>query len=411
VLLPVAVLHTGAVPSRPPEGDPVPDDGSLPADVVERFGDTHFGAYVHIPFCSVRCGYCDFNTYTAAELGHGASRSEYADTLIEEVRLAGRVLGADAPALETVFFGGGTPTLLPAADLVRMLSALDAEFGLDPQVEVTVEANPDSVDPAMLRELRAAGVTRMSFGWQATAPHVLAVLDRTHDIERGRLVVQQAFEAGFEHVSIDLIYGTPGERDEDLAAAVQSAVGAGVDHVSAYSLIIEEGTALAHRVARGDVPAPDDDTLADRYIVVDDLLTAAGYEWYEVSNWARPGGQCRHNLGYWRGFDWWGFGPGAHSHVGGVRWWNVRHPSTYADRLRSGTSPGLAHEVLSADQIHLERVLLGMRLRDGLTTDALDGIAVADLVDEGLVSFGSGGRIVLTRTGRLLADQVVRRLT
>jgi oxygen-independent coproporphyrinogen-3 oxidase len=251
----------------------------------------------------------------------------------------------------------------------------------------------------------------MSFGWQATAPHVLAVLDRTHDIERGRLVVQQAFEAGFEHVSIDLIYGTPGERDEDLAAAVQSAVGAGVDHVSAYSLIIEEGTALAHRVARGDVPAPDDDTLADRYIVVDDLLTAAGYEWYEVSNWARPGGQCRHNLGYWRGFDWWGFGPGAHSHVGGVRWWNVRHPSTYADRLRSGTSPGLAHEVLSADQIHLERVLLGMRLRDGLTTDALDGIAVADLVDEGLVSFGSGGRIVLTRTGRLLADQVVRRLT
>lgn len=389
----------------------MPEDGSLPAGVIGRLGDTHFGAYVHIPFCSVRCGYCDFNTYTAAELGPGAARAEYAGTLAREIEVAHRVLGPGAPPLETVFFGGGTPTLLPAADLLGIVAGLERTFGFDPAVEITVEANPDSVDGSTLRQLRDGGVTRMSFGWQATAPHVLSVLDRTHDVERGHGVVREAYEAGFEHVSVDLIYGTPGETDADLTDAVQAAVGAGVDHVSAYALIVEEGTRLAHRVGRGEIPAPDDDVLADRYLLVDDLLVSAGFEWYEVSNWARPGGQCRHNLGYWRGFDWWGFGPGAHSHVGGVRWWNVRHPTTYADRLRAGRSPALGHEVLDADSIHLERLLLGMRLRDGMHTDALDGVTVADLVDEGLVDMAAGGRIVLTRTGRLLADQVVRRLS
>lgn len=399
------------VPSSPPPGEPAPADGALPARALSALAGGHLGAYVHVPFCATRCGYCDFNTYTAQELGPGAARADYAESVLVEIALAGRVLDGRAPALETVFFGGGTPTLLPAADLLEMLRGLKNEFGLHRDVEVTVEANPDSVDRAYLSSLREGGVTRMSFGWQATSAHVLAVLDRTHDVRRAREVVAQARDVGFEHISIDLIYGTPGEGDADLADAVRAAIECGVDHVSAYALIVEEGTRLASQVRRGEVPAPEDDVLAERYVLVDDLLTAAGFDWYEVSNWARPGGQSRHNLGYWRGFDWWGFGPGAHSHVGGVRWWNERHPATYAARLAAGTSPAQAREVLTAADRRLEDVLLGIRLRDGLSTRELDAVAVADLCEEGLVQPVADGRIALTRRGRLLADTVVRRLT
>ena len=300
-----------------------------------------FGVYVHVPFCSVRCGYCDFNTYTADELGEGATRASYADTAIAEIELAARTLAArgDLPPVETVFFGGGTPTQLPSPDLVRMLGALDAAFGLVPGAEVTTEANPDSVTPASLAELREGGFNRISFGVQSAVPHVLATLDRTHDPARVPDAVRWAREAGFEQVSVDLIYGTPGESIDDWAASLDHALGLEPDHVSAYALIVEQGTALARRIARGEVAVPDDDAMADKYLMADDVLTSAGLGWYELSNWARDdAARCRHNLLYWHSADWWGIGPGAHSHVDGVRWWNVKHPAAYAQRLAAGES-------------------------------------------------------------------------
>ncbi len=403
------------MPSALPEGDLAPTDGALPAEALAEFGTRPFGVYVHVPFCRVRCGYCDFNTYTAEELGGGVSRSSYADQAVAEVRLARVVLGgADAP-VETVFLGGGTPTLLAPEDLGRMLAAIDDEFGLAPGAEVTTEANPDSVDADSLARLREAGFTRVSFGMQSAVPHVLAVLDRTHDPERVPRVVEAARAAGFDQISLDLIYGTPGESAADWSTTLDAALACAPDHVSAYSLIVEDGTALARRVRRGELPMPDDDDLADKYVQADERLTAAGLGWYEVSNWARDdAARCRHNLAYWRGTDWWGIGPGAHSHVGGVRWWNVKHPTAYAARLADGLSPAHAREVLDEETRAVERVLLEVRLREGLSMDVLrtrDGVTgvLEGLVADGLVE-DRPDRVVLTRRGRLLADGVVRSL-
>ena len=367
------------------------------------------GFYVHVPFCATRCGYCDFNTYTAEELGAGASRSTYADTVISEIRWARSQVPDDRP-VSTVFVGGGTPTLLGAGDLVRILGAIDAEFGLEPGAEVTTEANPDSVSPAMLAELRDGGFTRVSFGVQSLAPHVLEVLERTHTPGRALEAIAEARSAGFAHVSADLIYATPGETDDDLAASVTAVLDAGVDHLSAYSLIVEDGTRLAARVRRGELPAPDDDVAADRYRIIDALASAAGLEWYEVSNWARPGSECRHNLGYWNDADWWGAGPGAHGHLDGRRWWNLKHPAAYARALAEGQSPVAGEETVDEAGRVLEQVMLGMRIRAGIPRAGQPDDAVAALAAEGLIEV-SGDRIVLTSSGRLLADAVVRRLT
>ena len=403
------------MPSALPPGDPAPPDGSLPVAALSGVGERPFGVYVHVPFCRVRCGYCDFNTYTADELGTapGASRASYAEAAVAEIRLARRVLGDTDVPVSTVFLGGGTPTLLPPADLGAVLRAVDSELGLAPGAEVTTESNPDSVTREDLEQLREAGYTRVSFGMQSAVPRVLATLDRTHDPERVPHVVGWARAAGFEQVSLDLIYGTPGESVADWATSVDAALGAGPDHVSAYALIVEEGTALARQVRRGELPMPDDDDLADKYQLADDRLSAAGLGWYEVSNWARDeASRCRHNVLYWTGADWWGVGPGAHSHVGGVRWWNVKHPAAYADRLASGASPAHAREVLDEETRRVERVLLEIRLRTGLPVDVLDeagNAAVPGLVDRGLL-VTEGDRLVLTGSGRLLADAVVRDL-
>ena len=408
------------MPSTLPEGEPAPADGSLPPWALDGLGQRPFGFYVHVPFCTVRCGYCDFNTYTAADLGdasrssHGASRASYAQAAIDEVRLARKALGPVDVPVSTVFFGGGTPTLLPPGDLARVVAAVDEEFGLLPDAEVTTESNPDSVSAADLAALREGGINRVSFGMQSAVPHVLAVLDRTHDPERVPKVVQWARECGFDSVSLDLIYGTPGESVEDWEASLRAALDSTPDHVSAYSLIVEEGTALARRVRRGEIPAPDEDDLADKYLLADEVLGDAGLRWYEVSNWARsPADRCRHNLTYWTGGDWWGVGPGAHSHVNGVRWWNVKHPAAYADRLADGVSPAHARELLDAETRRVERVLLELRLYDGLPVDVLDPAGrgrLPGLVDRGLVSAPADHRVVLTRKGRLLADAVVRDL-
>jgi putative oxygen-independent coproporphyrinogen III oxidase len=401
-------------PSILPDGDPVPADGALPHG-VRPSPDVPFGVYLHIPFCRVRCGYCDFNTYTSDEL-RGERREDYPDAMSREIAMATRVLGGDRRPAQTVFFGGGTPTLLPAAALTRMLGDVRDAFGIAADAEVTVEANPDTVTEESLRVLAAAGVTRVSIGMQSAVPHVLAALDRTHDPANVATAVAAARAAGLA-VSLDLIYGAPGESLDDWRTSVRTALALEPDHLSAYALIIEDGTQLARRIRRGEVPAPDDDLQAEMYELVDDEAGAAGFEWYEVSNWARTETQrSRHNLAYWRGTDWWGFGPGAHSHVAGVRWWNVKHPAAYAQRLAQGVSPAAAREIPDAEARTLERVLLESRIREGLPIEVVPGArrtAVAGLIADRLIEGPDAlrGRVVLTRKGRLLADAVVRALT
>lgn len=406
------------MPSVLPLGDPAPSDGLLPDQAADGAERRAFGLYVHIPFCAVRCGYCDFNTYTATELGGGASQDAYADTAISEVRLAAKVLtdsGLPARPLSTVFFGGGTPTLLPAEDLARILGAAVKEWGLEEGAEVTTEANPDSVTQESLALLKNAGFTRVSFGMQSAVPHVLKVLDRTHTPSRVPQVVQWAREAGLA-VSLDLIYGTPGESLDDWRFSLETALSYEPDHISAYALIVEDGTKLAAQIRRGEVPGIDDDDHADKYELADQLIGEAGLSWYEVSNWSRtPQQACRHNLAYWRGDDWWGVGPGAHSHVGGVRWWNVKHPTAYAGRLAQGLSPAAGRETLDAETRDVERVMLEARLVSGLAIATLGESgrhAVAGLMAEGLVDAAAAikGTLVLTLRGRLLADAVVRRI-
>ncbi|MDH6705523.1 putative oxygen-independent coproporphyrinogen III oxidase [Kitasatospora sp. MAA19] len=407
------------MPSALPDGEPVPSDGSLPAHARTGLGQRPFGFYLHVPYCASRCGYCDFNTYTATELrssGAVASQETYADNVVAEIRLARRILGPVDLPVQTVFLGGGTPTLLPARDLVKMLAALREEFGLADGAEVTTEANPESVDPAYLAELREGGYNRVSFGMQSARPHVLQLLDRHHTPGRPEACVAEARAAGFDHVNLDLIYGTPGESDDDWRASLDAAIGAGPDHVSAYSLIVEDGTKLAARVKRGELPMIDDDVHADRYLIAEQALSAAGYSWYEVSNWATtPEGRCRHNELYWTGADWWGAGPGAHSHVGGVRWWNAKHPAAYAQALAEGRTPALGREVLAEEDRRVERILLELRLAEGipltLLTDTGRQAAARHLAD-GLLDpdTHAAGRATLTLQGRLLADAVVRDL-
>jgi putative oxygen-independent coproporphyrinogen III oxidase len=405
------------MPGALPLGDPAPTDGLLPASASVGAGERDFGVYLHVPFCRVRCGYCDFNTYTATEL-RGVKQSDYASQAVLEIEAGGGILtrsGLPARPAATVFFGGGTPTLLPAENLVRMLQAVRDTWGLAPGAEVTTEANPDSVDAAYLAELAATGFTRVSFGMQSAVPRILATLERTHDPARIPLVVQWARDAGLD-VSVDLIYGTPGETLEDWRASLDHAIAQHPDHISAYSLIVEDGTKLARQIRRGDVASVDEDHHADLYEVADDLLSTAGYGWYEVSNWATDAAhRSRHNLAYWTSQDWWGVGPGAHSHVGGVRWWNVKHPAAYADRVLAGVSPAAGRETLDDATRETERVLLRSRIREGIPVASLaprGRTEVAGLIADELVDARAAlnGSIELTLRGRLLADAVVRRL-
>jgi len=407
------------MPSTLPDGDPVPADGSLPAQAYARMADRSLSVYLHVPFCATRCGYCDFNTYTAGELGSAASPQSWLDAALAEIDLAAKVLGAGGQhrPVSTVFVGGGTPSLLGAGPLVRLLAAIRERFGLAEDAEITTEANPESTDPELLGQLRDAGYTRLSLGMQSTSSRVLQTLDRRHTAGRALQVVDWARAAGFEHVNLDLIYGTPGESDADFSESLRAAVASGVDHVSAYSLIVEPGTRLARQVRTGLLPMPDDDVLADRYLLADAALSAAGMNWYEVSNWAaNDAARCRHNLAYWTGGDWWGLGPGAHSHVGGVRWWNVKHPAAYAAALAGRSSPGHARELLGRQSRRMEQILLELRLADGIGTDLLTAAgraAAADFAADGLLdeAWLAKGRAVLTLSGRLLADGIALRLT
>lgn len=374
--------------------------------------------YVHVPFCAVRCGYCDFNTYTATELGGGGSQAEYPTNAMREMDLtlaADRAAGYDYDQISTVFFGGGTPTLLPADDLVAMLTHLRTLLPLAERAEVTTEANPDSVTMDSLQQLADGGITRVSFGMQSAVRSVLRTLDRTHDPERVPQAVAWAREAGLA-VSLDLIYGTPGETLADVETSVKAALACGVDHMSAYSLIIEGNTAMARQLRRGELEAPDPDDMADKYELVDDLAAADGLSWYEVSNWARTEEhRSRHNLAYWRGGDWWGIGPGAHRHRDGLRSWNVKHPSRYAAAMTDGSLPVADSERLSAQDRLLERIMLELRIADGLPVHEVPEETRSMLAvhrERGHLDAVAldAGRAVLTREGRLLADAVIRDL-
>lgn len=406
-----------------PIADPAPLDGLLPSQAATGVDSRSFHAYVHVPFCRVRCGYCDFNTYTATELD-GAPQSNYAETLIKEISFSVAALngsGVEIRKLKSVFFGGGTPTQLPAADLVKILSALKSSFGLEDGAEVTTEANPDNVDFEYLSELREGGFNRVSFGMQSAVPSVLKTLERTHKPENLPLVVTAAKQAGLA-TSVDLIYGAPGETLEEWQTSLAAAIALDPDHISAYSLIVEDGTKLARQIRSGQLSEPDEDLQADKYELAEEMLNAAGYAWYEVSNWAKVSdsedNRSAHNISYWQSQDWWGYGPGAHSHVGGVRWWNVKHPSAYSGKLSEGVSPAAGRETLS-DRTRLEeRILLEIRVESGLSVEQVKlvnpdaGKLIAGFIADELVDPAAAirGTLRLTLKGRLLADSLVRQI-
>ena len=367
--------------------------------------------YVHIPYCIKRCGYCDFNTYTPNELQDGATleivSNDYIDAVLKELD------ATPNDVVPTIFFGGGTPSLLPADDLGRVIAAIKARNGLTPDCEITLEANPDSVTTEKLSRYIEVGFNRISFGMQSAKPHVLAVLDRTHNPDNVKRAVDMARAAGFGSISVDLIYGTPGESLDDWRETVTTALSLDIDHISAYALIVEGGTKLAAQIKRGDLTMPDDDLMADMYLLVDQLCQVKGLAWYELSNWSKPGHECRHNIAYWENKNWWGLGPGAHSHVDGKRFWNVKHPTAYKQKLFAAETPIADSEVLTSEQMAVESIMLGIRMREGLDKAALSTAQI-----DRLAIFGENGfieitdnRVVLTPTGRLIADRIVREIT
>lgn len=380
--------------------------------------------YIHVPFCLRRCGYCDFNTYTATDLGAGASRGHYAQMVIREMALIRQWQcdhGIEEPAASTVFFGGGTPTVLAAADLVAMVDAIRGIWGLTPDAEITTEANPDTVDEAYIAELADGGFTRISFGMQSAVPHVLATLDRTHTPSNVAAGVDAATMAGLRS-SVDLIYGAPGESLEDWRTSVEAALDLGVHHISAYALTVEPTTKMGRRIAAGTLPKPDDDDEAAKYELADELFTQAGLDWYEISNWARHGYESRHNLGYWRNVDWAGLGPGAHSHYRchavssngyGLRSWDIAHPRLWGVAINEHRVPWADSERITAEENLEELIMLGLRMREGLDLERIDRVIAVDrltpMIEEGLVTVVDGRRVVPTRRGRLINDTVIER--
>ena len=398
-----------------------------------------FEVYVHVPFCMRRCGYCDFNTYTAPDLGEGTSRGNYARMAVREMELvrAWQVAnGIEEPASCSVFFGGGTPTILPAADLVTMLDAVRRIWGLEPGAEVTTEANPDTVDADYIKRLADGGFTRISFGMQSAVPSVLRTLDRRHTPANVEAGVRAADACGLRS-SVDLIYGAPGESLEDWRTSVRAAVDLGVNHISAYALTIAPRTRMGRMIAAGRLPKPSDDDEAAKYEIADEAFAAAGLTWYEISNWARPGFESRHNLGYWRNVDWAGIGPGAHSHYRfvvrgygeppvrallgntdsdraqdssntrdagvtaavnataaaqdtgmesatavenadaapvGMRAWDTAHPRAWGHQINAATVPWAGSEAITARQDAEETLMLGLRLHEGFDTARFAGI-------------------------------------
>jgi putative oxygen-independent coproporphyrinogen III oxidase len=373
--------------------------------------------YIHIPYCVKRCGYCDFNTYTPSELKIATGLSEvsnsYIDLLLLEIKQAKAQVGS--AFVPSIFFGGGTPSLMEPSDIGRVIDQIKKEFVLNSDAEVTMECNPDTVSKENLAAFRQVGVNRVSFGMQSAVPHVLATLDRTHNPENLLQVTTWAKEVGFSEISVDLIYGTPSETLADWQKSIHAALALPITHISAYALIIEEGTKLAAQIKRGEVAPVDDDLAAEKYLLADKAFTAAGFQWYELSNWAKPDSLSKHNLAYWLGENWWGAGPGAHSHLNGKRFWNVKHPNLYKEKIQSNLSPIADSEVLEEIQIASEKLMLSLRLPNGVEKESLNQDQISELSD--YVESGhldllnwNQGRATLTLEGRLIADQILRQI-
>ena len=365
-----------------------------------------FGLYIHVPFCATRCGYCDFNTYTPGELGSPRDLTgPYLDALERELDKAAEKINRPA---DTIFVGGGTPSLLGGAGLTRVLNAARNSFGISPGAEITTESNPESTSPEFFEQINEAGFTRVSLGMQSASSHVLQILERAHTPGRPFAAAKEAKAAGFDHVNLDMIYATPTETDDDVRRTLDLALDTGVDHISAYSLIVEDGTRMARKVAKGELPMPDQDTMARRYEIIAGRLDDAGFGWYEVSNWAKEGGECRHNMIYWRDKEWWGAGPGAHSHIGKQRFYNVKLPARYIKMLGEGELPIADSETLTAEENHMEKIMLGLRLSEGIDRSLLTPAAqpaVERFIERGLLV--DDGRLRVTSTGRLLADGII----
>jgi putative oxygen-independent coproporphyrinogen III oxidase len=404
-----------------PLGDKPPENGLFSASEIIGSESRSFHAYVHIPFCTVKCGYCDFNTYTSSELGT-LKQTDFAATLVGEIGLSASILqqsDVSSRKLKTVFFGGGTPSLLPAADLISILNSLETEFGFQENAEITFEANPDSVTKESLASLREAGFNRISIGMQSAVPDVLKTLERTHNPENVAIAVNIAKSLGYR-TSLDLIFGAPGESLSQWEKTIRQVIELDPGHLSAYSLIVEPGTKLARQINSGELTEPDEDLQADKYELADKLLAEAGYSWYEISNWSKTEDlKSNHNLAYWSGQDWWGYGPGAHSHLGSVRWWNHKHPLSYANLLEKNVSPAAGREQLDRETAALERILLESRTSAGMSIEQIkklqpgSELAISQLIADGLIegSQAIAGKLLLTLKGRLLADAVVRALS
>lgn len=390
-----------------PEGSPAPLDGNLTNlfDLVNK----PFSLYVHVPYCSKRCGYCDFNTYTPSELDREDQIESWLNSAVKEIELARRVLKEEL-TIDTIFFGGGTPSLLDSNTVDNFIQSVKSNFKLKPGLEITIEANPDSITEEKSQRWLNSGINRVSIGMQSSTKEVLKKLDRTHNPDNVSHSVDILKKSGFDNFSLDLIYGTPGESLNDWENSLKDAIALNPPHISAYSLVIEPGTKMGAQLNRGEISQVNDDEAADKYQLADEMLNKNNYSWYEISNWAKKDKECKHNLNYWLGNNWWGIGPGAHSHVNGVRWWNHKLPKVWRELLEKQNSPALAREVLSEDQIKSEQIMLLSRLRTGLGNQELDENRIENLISNQLATLDAN-KIVLTLKGRLLADEVFRQLS
>jgi oxygen-independent coproporphyrinogen-3 oxidase len=390
-----------------PEGSPAPLDGNLTNlfDLVNK----PFSLYVHVPYCSKRCGYCDFNTYTPSELDREDQIESWLNSAVKEIELARRVLKEEL-TIDTIFFGGGTPSLLDSNTVDNFIQSVKSNFKLKPGLEITIEANPDSITEEKSQRWLNSGINRVSIGMQSSTKEVLKKLDRTHNPDNVSHSVDILKKSGFDNFSLDLIYGTPGESLNDWENSLKDAIALNPPHISAYSLVIEPGTKMGAQLNRGEISQVNDDEAADKYQLADEMLNKNNYSWYEISNWAKKDKECKHNLNYWLGNNWWGIGPGAHSHVNGVRWWNHKLPKVWRELLEKQNSPALAREVLSEDQIRSEQIMLLSRLRTGLGNQELDENRIENLIANQLATLDAN-KIVLTLKGRLLADEVFRQLS
>ncbi len=373
--------------------------------------------YVHIPYCVKRCGYCDFNTYTPAELqisdGLSQISNSYIDLVIQEIEQARLTVGE--ATVPTIFFGGGTPSLMEASDIARVITKIKNSIKLSDDCEITLETNPDTVDKQKLAAFKDAGINRISVGMQSAVSHVLKTLDRTHNPDNLPQVTQWAREVGFKDISVDLIYGTPGESLSDWQVSINAALALPINHISAYALIVEEGTKLANAIKRGEIGNVDDDLTAEKYLMADKAFTKAGFTWYELSNWSKANGESKHNSAYWLNQNWWGVGPGAHSHIDGKRWWNVKHPNLYKTKITNNESPVLDQEILEPIQIESERLMLSIRLPSGVSKESLSSEQLKILqpyVESGALDLNnwSAGSVSLSLNGRLIADRIVREI-